>query len=55
MLPLLEQEEPAVVRSLRRRAAQYYSRQGLATAKVEELYYRLALGQSSRTFDRVLR
>ncbi len=52
MLPLLRRDHPDVVRSIHRRAISYYRDQDGPVAKAEELYHRLALGQSAATIDK---
>ena len=52
MLPMIERDNPALLASLRRAALRYYSKQDSFQARVEELYYRLVLGQSTSLLDR---
>lgn len=52
MLPMIERDNPALLATLRRAALRYYSKQDSLQAKVEELYYRLVLGQSTSVLDR---
>ena len=52
ILPLIEREDPALLTRVRRAAKDYYSKQDSFQAKVEELYYRLMLGQSTSLLDR---
>jgi len=52
MLPLLERAEPTKVARIHRAAVAYYRRKPGVEAKAEELYHRLALGQSSRVLDK---
>ncbi|MFJ3670234.1 hypothetical protein ACIPSE_27645 [Streptomyces sp. NPDC090106] len=55
MLPLLRRDHRTVVERIHRGAVRYYAHQDARTApvpsRVEELYHRLALGQSSRVLD----
>ncbi len=52
MLPMIERDNPAQLAALRRAAQRYYAKQDSLPAKVEELYYRLVLGQSTAVLDR---
>jgi tetratricopeptide (TPR) repeat protein len=52
MLPMIERDNPELLATLRRVALRYFSRQDSFQAKIEELYYRLVLGQSTSTLDR---
>lgn len=52
MLPLLQRDHPDTVRSIHRRAVRYYRGYDGTQARAEELYHRLALGQSAPTIDR---
>jgi hypothetical protein len=52
MLPMIERDNPAVLKKLRQAALRYYSKQDSLQAGVEVLYYRLVLGQSTRSLDR---
>jgi cellulose synthase operon protein C len=52
LLPMIERDNPGVLASLRQAALRYYSKQTSLEAKLDELYYRLALGQSTATLDR---
>ncbi|MFH8250173.1 hypothetical protein ACH3VR_07400 [Microbacterium sp. B2969] len=52
MLPLVTHDDPELVAKLRRAALAFYRRRGSVEDKVEELYYRLALGQSTATLDK---
>ncbi|MEU5894021.1 hypothetical protein ABZ835_45645 [Streptomyces sp. NPDC047461] len=55
MLPLLRRDHRTVVERIHRRAVRYYAHLDVPTdpvaSRVEELYHRLALGQSTRTLD----
>ncbi|MFF7445560.1 MULTISPECIES: hypothetical protein [unclassified Streptomyces] len=54
MLPLLRRDHPAVVERIHRGAVRYYVHRDAGAdpaSRVEELYHRLALGQSTRTLD----
>jgi cellulose synthase operon protein C len=52
MLPLLRRDHPDIVRSIHRRAIAYYRGLDGTQARAEELYHRLALGQSAATIDK---
>jgi hypothetical protein len=52
MLPMMERDNPGLLASVRTAALRHFSRQDTVPAKVEELYYRLALGQATTTLDR---
>ena len=52
ILPMIERDDPELLASLRGAALRYFSKQDSFQAKIEELYYRLALGQSTTTLDR---
>ena len=52
MLPMIERDNPALLARLWKAALRYYSKQDSLQAKVEELYYRLVLGQSTPLLDR---
>jgi hypothetical protein len=51
MLPMIERDNPALLEELRQAALRYYSEQDSLQARVEGLYYRLVLGQSTRSLD----
>ena len=51
MLPMLTEDSPERVRSIRRRAVRFYRQLSGAQARAEEMYHRLMLGQSTRTLD----
>ncbi|WP_328505602.1 lipase/acyltransferase domain-containing protein [Streptomyces sp. NBC_00391] len=55
MLPLLRRDHQTVVERIHRKAVHYYAQRDAHTdpvaSRVEELYHRLALGQSTRTLD----
>jgi GTPase SAR1 family protein len=51
MLPLLDHDDPVTVRRIHKRAVRYYAAQSSIEAKAEELYHRLALGQSTSVLD----
>lgn len=51
MLGMMKHENLSLMQTLQRRALRYYKNQSTFLARVEELYYRLALGQSSETLD----
>ncbi len=52
MLPMIVRDEPELVAKVRRACLRYFRKRSDPGARVEELYYRLALGQSSVTLDR---
>jgi hypothetical protein len=51
MLPLLQRDLPVQVQEIRTRAVEYYMARGDLSDRVEELYHRLALGQSAALID----
>jgi len=51
-LPMLQAASPEEVRRIQRSAVRYFSNQDSFPAKVDELYYRLCLGQATATLDR---
>jgi hypothetical protein len=51
-LPMFQGGSPKEVRRIQGAAVRYFSKQDSFPAKVEELYYRLCLGQSTATLDR---
>jgi hypothetical protein len=53
MLPMMQRENPDLVRALQRAAVKYYRSRPAFPDRVEELYYRLALGQATSTLDGV--
>ncbi|GAA1571150.1 hypothetical protein GCM10009789_25900 [Kribbella sancticallisti] len=52
VLPLVLASSPRVVERIQRAAYRYFAKQNSFAAKVEELYYRLCLGQATATLDR---
>lgn len=52
MLPILLADDPEVVVKLQRAAIAYYRERTALQDKVEELYYRFSLGQSTATLDK---
>ncbi len=52
MLPLLAMEDSKRVVDIHKRAIRYYSRRTEVDDRIEELYHRLTLGESTETLDR---
>ena len=52
MLPLMARDDPERLAAVREAALRYFSGLDTPQAKVEELYYRLALGQETTSLDR---
>jgi hypothetical protein len=52
MLPLLEMEDSGRVEDIHKRAVRYYSKRTEVDDRIEELYHRLMVGESTETLDR---
>ncbi|MBX3738956.1 MAG: hypothetical protein KF715_19845 [Candidatus Didemnitutus sp.] len=52
MMPAIAESDPRLVRRIHERAVRYYSERTGVTARAEEIYHRLQLGESSAILDR---